>query len=94
VFRKENLNGSYWGALVIAEIFYLVQGVLGGFLWLNTLRPERGGIHILYGIIGVLGIPAVYIFTKGGDGRREMILYTAVMLFNSGIFLRAMATGG
>jgi hypothetical protein len=95
VLRKQNLNGSYQGSVVIAEILFLIQGLLGGFLWLiNSLRPERGGIHILYGVVGVLGIPAVFLFTKGRDGRREMILYAAVMLFNSGIFLRAIATGG
>jgi hypothetical protein len=94
VIRKQILNGSYRGALVIAEILILTQGALGGFLWLSSLRPERGGMHVLYGVVGVLGIPAVYLFTKGRGGRLEMILYAAVMLFNSGIFLRAMATGG
>ena len=94
VLRKEQLNGSYWGSLVIAEILILAQGALGSFLWLISLRPERGGMHILYGIVGALRIPAVYFFTKGRDDRLVMISYTAVMLFNAGIFLRAIATGG
>ena len=92
--RKEAVNGSYWGSLIIAEILIIAQGALGAFLWSSALRPERGGMHILYGIVGLLGIPAVYVFTKGRDGQREMILYAAIMLFNTGIFLRAIATGG
>ena len=92
-FRKEGLSSNYWGSLVIAEILILVQGVLGILLWFSNLRPERGGVHILYGIVGALGIPAVYIFTKGGDQRREMLLYAAVFLFLIGISIRSMATG-
>ena len=94
VLRKENLNGSYLGSLVIAEILTLAQGALGAYLWIVSLRPERGGMHVLYGIVGALGIPAVYAFTKGGNSRREMLIYAALMLFNSGIFLRSIATGG
>jgi len=94
VIRKENVNGSYWGSLAIAEILIIVQGALGAVLWFSSLRPERGGIHILYGIVGVLGIPAVFLFTKGRGDRREMIVYAAIMLFNVGICLRAITTGG
>lgn len=93
VIRKENISGSFWGSLVIAEILILAQGALGAYLWLIALRPERGGMHVLYGIVGVLGLPAVYVFTKGRDGRREMLLYALILFFNSGIFLRSIATG-
>ena len=94
VIRRETVNGSYWGSLLIAEILILAQGALGAFLWLIALRPERGGMHILYGIVGFLGIPAVYVFTKGRGGQREMLLYAAILFFDAGIFLRAIATGG
>ena len=94
LLRKEGVVGSYWGSLVIAEILILIQGALGIFMWLISLRPERGGMHVLYGVVGALGIPAVYVFTKGQGGRREMILYTLVMIFNTGILLRAISTGG
>lgn len=92
--RREGVGSSYWGALVIAEILVIIQGLLGAYLWfVNTLRPERGGIHILYGVISALAIPAVYVYTKGGDERREMLVYAAVLLFTVGLVLRAISTG-
>jgi len=91
--RKENLSSSYWGSLVIAEILILVQGSLGFYLFVTGLQPARGGMHILYGIVGALGIPAVYVFTKGNNDRKTMLVYAAIMLFNAGIFLRSISTG-
>ncbi len=93
-FRRQGVDSSYWGALVIAEILVLLQGSLGIFLWLSALRPERGGVHVLYGIISGITLPAVYIYTKGRDERREMLVYALASVFLTGIAFRAMATGG
>jgi len=93
-FRKQGVDSSFWGALVIAEILILVQGGVGVILWIMSLRPERGAIHILYGIVSALSLPAVYVFTKGQDDRRDMLVYAAVLLFLVAIALRAIATGG
>lgn len=92
-FRKQGVGGSYWGALVIAEILPLLQGGLGAFLWFSGLRPERGGFHVLYGVVAAMCIPAVYAFTKGSDDNRTMMVYSAVLLFAWGIALRAISTG-
>jgi heme A synthase len=92
--RRQGVDSSYWGALVIAEILILMQGALGIILLLGGANPARGGVHILYGIVSALSIPAVYVFTKGRDERRDILIYGAVLLFNSGIALRAIATGG
>ena len=93
-FRKQGLDGNYWGALVISEVLVVIQGGLGVFLLLSNLRPERGGIHILYGVLSVISIPAVYAFTKGGDARRDQLIYAIVYLFATVITLRARMTGG
>ncbi len=92
-FRKQGMDSSFWGAAVIAEILVLVQGGLGVVLWAMSLRPGRGAIHVLYGVVSVLSLPAVYVYTRGGDKRREMLIYALVLLFMVGIALRAMATG-
>jgi hypothetical protein len=91
--RKEQVNANYRGALAIAEALIIVQGSLGLFLSLISLQPERGGIHILYGVLGTLGIPAVYIFTKGRNDRKSILVYSAVLFFNVGIFIRSIVTG-
>jgi hypothetical protein len=92
--RKEGVASSFWGALIIAEILIVVQGLLGGYLWLTGLQPDRGGVHILYGVIAALGIPSAYIFTKGQEDRSVTLVYSLLALFLVGIALRAMSTGG
>ncbi len=91
--RKQPLTSSYRGALVIAEILVLVQGLLGIILYIIGLAASRGGMHILYGIVGALGIPAVYIFTKGKNDRNVLLVYAAVTILCAILFLRSAATG-
>lgn len=92
--RREGLDSSYFGALVIAEVIILGQGLLGMYLWLINLRPDRGGIHILYGVASALVIPAVYVYTRGGAERRASLVYGAVLLFLAGLIIRGITTGG
>jgi len=90
-FRKQGVESSYWGALIIGEILILVQGALGAYLWLSGLRPDRD-IHFLYGVAAALVIPGVWAFTKGRQERREMLIYGLMLLFLVGLLLRAMGT--
>lgn len=100
--RKESITGpisgvvssSYWGALVIGEILVILQGLLGSYLFIIGAVPERGWFHVLYGVVMFLCIPATYVYTKGQDTDREMLIYGAVMLFAFGIATRAITTGG
>ena len=49
--RRQGIDGSYLGAMVIGEILYAVQGVLGLILWMGGFLPgvDRPTMHILYG---------------------------------------------
>ncbi|HEY63156.1 MAG TPA: hypothetical protein G4O02_01175 [Caldilineae bacterium] len=91
--RGENVDRSYWGALVIAELLVLFQSFLGFYLWAIGLRPERP-LHILYGILVILALPAAYAYTKGREERGEMLLYSVVTSITVALILRAMVTGG
>jgi hypothetical protein len=93
-FRKNGVNSSYWGAAIIAEVLVLLQGGIGLYLWITGLRPERGWIHILYGISLALAVPIVYSYTRGKQDRPEMLLYAVAFLIMCGLVLRAMVTGG
>lgn len=94
-FRKQGVDSSYWGALVIAEILLVIQAVLGGYLWLSGTGNLAGrSIHILYGVASILVIPGVYLYTRGDAERRAMLLYGVFFLFLAGIVLRAMTTAG
>ena len=39
--RKQGLSGSYWGAVVIAEVVILMQGALGVYLWFIGCEESR-----------------------------------------------------
>lgn len=92
--RKQGVDGSYWGALVIAEVVILAQGASGAYLWFNGARPERGGMHVLYGVVSALAVPLVYTYTKGREGRPEILLYMLAFFALIGLLLRAVVTGG
>lgn len=93
--RGENVPGSYLGAVAIAEGIYLLQAVYGLFLFLTGIgeltRPE---VHILYGIVMVLPLPGVYIYTQGDTTRRTVLLYALAFVFLIGISFRSIVTGG
>ncbi len=91
--RRQGVGPNYWGALVIAELLILAQGTIGAFLWYGGLRPTRG-IHILYGLVSALAIPAVYAYTRGREERRDMLIYAVVALVTVGLILRAITTAG
>ncbi len=94
-FRKQGVDSSYWGAMVIAEVLFLGQASLGAFLWLSGIGQLAGrSIHILYGVVSILVIPGVYLYTHGEEQRRSTLVYAASFLFMIGIVLRAIFTAG
>jgi hypothetical protein len=93
-FRKEGLSSGYFGAIIIAEILLLVQGVIGILLFLGAGRYQPGFMHWLYGIVLVLSAPVVYTYTKGRQERPEMLLYSVAYLIMIALVLRATVTAG
>ena len=91
--RKKEVGSNYWGAMIIAEILILGQGALGLTLYLIGFQPERGAMHVLYGIIGTLSLPAAYIITKGRNDRNTLLVYAAVLFLTGVIFIRSIVTG-
>ncbi len=89
--RGRGVEGNFWGILAVGEILFLSQIVLGIILWLDGARPTRG-VHLLYGAVTVLAIPAYYTITKGRDDRTATLAYTLICLFLVGIAARAVMT--
>jgi hypothetical protein len=89
--RGQGIDGSYWGILATGEVLILAQAALGAVLWLQGLRPARG-IHLLYGVVAALTLPAVYAFSRGRDDRKNLLGYAVILLFLAGIGLRAVGT--
>jgi hypothetical protein len=93
--RGWGLDGSYMGALVIGQVLYVIQGVLGGLLWLNgrMVLVERPFMHVLYGSFALVFLPFVFmVWLKGDDSNRGMWVMAFTVLFMFGIALRAAST--
>lgn len=94
-FRRQGVDSNYWGAVVIAEVLYLIQGALGAFLFFSGAGNLTGRyIHILYGVVSVLVLPAIFVFTRGEETRRPMLVYGVGFLFLAGILVRSVVTAG
>ena len=91
--RGQSISGSYKGALAIGELLMVAEFVLGVLLLLSGAQPYRLSIHILYGIVAIIGLPGAFAYTRGRDDRWELLIYVAVCLFLCGIALRALSTG-
>lgn len=97
--RKRPVGPNYWGVIVVGNLLALVQGAFGTWMGLNGATPVRGWIHVLYGVVAVLWIPLIQFgytqFLKEGHARHQETLICAIVsLFEFGIALRAMTTGG
>ncbi len=93
ILRRQEIGGSFWGAVIIGEGLALLQVVVGAIMLIQGRQPARL-IHLLYGAITLITWPAVFAFTRGGTGRREIVYWTLFSVFLFGITLRAMGTGG
>lgn len=91
-FRKQGLDSAYWGVLVIGELLILVEIVVGGYLWLQGVRPARDMLHLIYGAVIPLMIPGAYLYTRGRGERAEILVYSTAALIACGLILRAIYT--
>lgn len=93
-FRGDGVDGSYLGAVAVAELLIVVQIILGVILFSAGARPARSAMHILYGVAAVISFPAAYAYTRGDQSRRAMLVWGLVGLFVFGCTVRATMVGG
>lgn len=91
--RHTGVTGSYFGALVIGEVLVIGQALVGVLLIFSGLFPIDA-LHFLYGVVVPLTWVAVYVYTRGQQTRREMLIYGVVSFFVMGLAIRAIMTGG
>jgi hypothetical protein len=96
-FRKQTVTPSYWGIIVVGNLATLGQGAIGLLLALSGAQTDEW-THILYGITAALWIPIIHFlntqFNKGARNVRETLIVSLVCLFEMGVGLRAIGTGG
>lgn len=92
-FRKQGVSSNYWGILAVGELLFLAQGVVGLILLVGGAQPGRTAMHILYGVVTGITIPAYFAISKGKDDRQAALIYGLLCLFLVGISFRLVVTG-
>ena len=94
-YRKQIVNPSYWGVIVVGNLAAVAQGALGLILALSGKQPEQW-VHILYGVVALLWIPIINVVNNMANdsehNRRETLIVALISLFEAGIVLRAITT--
>lgn len=81
---------SFVGALVIAEISSIVQGLFG--LALLFSRPPSQPLHVLYGFALAVAIPLAATTVRKRERRTASFTFGLVALFAAGLAIRGMTT--
>lgn len=91
-FRSKPLDSNWFGAAVIGELLLLGQFVIGIYLYLQGTGAAlpRPFLHILYGIVSIITLPAAYgYFNSLEDEKVKALAMAAACFFLWGIILRA-----
>lgn len=91
--RKLGVDGSYMGALVIGELIFVVQALLGILLAIDGGAPGRGIVHYIYGAFALVALPGLFAYTRGDDSNTAQWYYAIATLFLFGVATRAITTG-
>jgi len=94
VARKQGVEGNFRSALVIAGILLVVQGLLGSTLYFFSEFKLARPIHVLYGAVSALVVPAVYAYTRGKEERRDMMILTVALMVLVVLTIRSLGTAG
>ena len=91
-FLSRPLDSTWFGAAMIGELLIVAQGAIGGLLYLQgqDAALTRPLLHILYGIVAVICLPAAQsYFGNLEDENVKTLAMAAVCAFLWGILLRA-----
>jgi hypothetical protein len=91
-FRGLPLDSTWFGAAMIGEILIVVEGALGGLLYLQGMSSAlpRPFMHILYGVVALICLPAAQsYFGNLEDENVKTLAMAATCAFLWGILLRA-----
>ena len=92
LLRKQVPSGSFRATLVLTEVLFIVQGLVGIAMFLAGARPHDR-LHWLYGPLLVIVLPIAASYLSGRENRREPLVYGLAALFMFGLAVRAYMTG-
>ncbi len=90
--RTKPLSSNWYGAAVMGELLLISQFILGWLLYfqLNGGALPRPYLHILYGLVSIMALPAGYsYFSQLEDENVKTVAMAAICIFLWGIIARA-----
>lgn len=93
-FARGGVGRSYSAGLAIAQLLILAECGLGLILLAAGAAPVGLALHIVYGAVAALILPAIYLANRGRNSRWDALIYAVACLFLLGIAARAHQTGG
>jgi hypothetical protein len=88
--RGSGPSPNFTGALVIAEVAAIVQGLFGLAL-LGSSAPSQS-LHVLYGVALAVALPAAATFTRDRPPRAVSFAFGFIALFAAGLAIRGITT--
>lgn len=89
--RNSGPTPGYRGAIVIATVASVAQGVVG-ILVFALLRGPREPLHVLYGFTLVLAMPLAATLVRDRQPRGQSVALGFAALFTAGLAIRAITT--
>ncbi|NJN17293.1 MAG: hypothetical protein HC822_13995 [Oscillochloris sp.] len=90
---RGGVDRGYLGALAVAQLLLTAEAFLGLILFIAGGAPGRLALHLIYGAVAILILPAAWLWLRDHRGRRNALSYSAICLFLAGIAIRAFETG-
>lgn len=88
--RAHGPTPNFIGALVIAEVAAVAQGVLGIALLFS--RPPAQSLHVLYGFALAVALPLAATLVRKREPRAASFAFGFMALFAAGLAIRGMTT--
>ena len=89
--RNSGPTSGYRGAIVIATVAAVAQGVIG-ILVFAFLRAPREPLHVLYGFALVLAMPLAATVVRDRQPRGRSVALGFAAVFTAGLAIRGITT--
>ena len=93
VWRKRPMDANYRGILAIGYVLGDLIGLVGVVLFVAGARPADP-LHVLYGLLAALTLPAAAAYLQDKPDARKPLVYGLVSLFLVGVLIRGIITAG
>lgn len=88
--RGSGPTSNFTGALVIAWVVAVAQGLLGVIVLVG--RPPSQSLHVLYGLALAVALPLAATFVRKRDPRAASFAFGFMALFAAGLAIRGITT--